>query len=359
MSFYKKQFRSAAALKTCLFPGRAAQEKHTGSPVSETDIEENRQLVRVSGIEKDPNHDFRILNITDLHMSDTGYRYKINPDMLKTLEILIKETKPDLITVTGDIVCGDAVAHSVRRFTDFMESFDTPWAPVFGNHDDEANCDLSYLADIMLAGPHCIMKKGDPEMGVGNYIVPITENGRIVEVLFMLDSHHGLVNQKQTEWLSSMAAQLHDACGDDRPEAAVFMHIPTAEFEYAYNAAYDSETRTFRDAYCAVGEKHEPVCCEKRNNEPYEEGFFGVLKDTGIVKHVFCGHDHMNDFSVLWDGIRLTYTMKVGKASGCQPGFDGGTLLTLDSRGIRQITHKTRENDDSRIFYDIETIKLR
>ena len=67
----------------------------------------------------------------------------------------------------------------------------------------------------------------------------------------------------------------------------------------------------------------------------------------------------MNDFSVVWDGIRLTYTMKVGKSSGYQPGFDGGTVITVGRGGIKRITHKTRKNDTTREFYDIEDKFLR
>lgn len=355
---YKPQYNPLAAQFAYLFPKAASKKTYRGSAVSETEIGRNADLLWAHTLEKDPERDFLILNITDVHMSDIGYRIKETPEMLKTVETLIREVKPDLITVTGDIVCDDATYHSIRRFTDFMESFDIPWAPVFGNHDDEGNCDLSYLADIMLRSPHCIMKKGDPAMGVGNYVICITEEARIVTALFMMDSHHGLVNAQQMEWFASLAAQIHEE-SEGSAEIAVMLHVPTAEFEYAYNAAYDPETRAFRDGFGAFGEKYEEVCCARRDGEPYEEGFFTVLKNAGNVKHIICGHEHMNDFSILWDDIRLTYTMKVGKSSGYQPGFDGGTVITVGRGGIKRITHKTRKNDTTREFYNIEDKLLR
>jgi hypothetical protein len=55
------------------------------------------------------------------------------------------------------------------------------------------------------------MKKGDPEMGVGNYVLCITEEARIVTALFMMDSHHGLVNQKQMEWFANVALDVPSA----------------------------------------------------------------------------------------------------------------------------------------------------
>lgn len=355
---YKQQYKPFAAYLANRNPTKAAAKQYTGRPVSETEIERNADLLWAHTLEKDPERDFVILNITDPHLSDTGYRVKETPDMLKTVEALIREVNPDLITVTGDIVCGDATYHSIRRFTDFMESFDIPWAPVFGNHDDEGSCDLSYLADIMLASPHCIMKKGDPAMGVGNYVICITEEARIVTALFMMDSHHGLVNAQQTAWFSSLAAQI-DAESEGSAEIAVMLHVPTAEFEYAYNAAYDPETKSYRDGFGGFGEKYEEVCCARRDGEPWEEGFFDCLKKAGNVRHILCGHEHMNDFSIVWDGIRLTYTMKVGKSSGYQPGFDGGTVITVGRGGIKRITHKTRKNDTTREFYSIEDKSLR
>ncbi|MBE6658052.1 MAG: hypothetical protein E7604_06360 [Ruminococcaceae bacterium] len=355
---YKPLYHPFTARLAYLRPEKAAQKKFTGTPVSETDIARNADLLWAHTLEKDPERDFVILNITDPHLSDIGYRVKETPEMLKTVEALIREVQPDLITVTGDIVCDDATYHSICRFTDFMESFDIPWAPIFGNHDDEGNCDLAFLADTMLRSPHCIMKKGDPAMGVGNYVICITEEGRTVTALFMMDSHHGLVNAQQMDWFSSLASQLNEET-EGAAEIAVFLHVPTAEYEYAYNAAYDPETKTYRDGYGAFGEKYEEVCCARRDGLPYEEGFFARLKDAGCVKHILCGHEHMNDFSVLWDGIRLTYTMKVGKSSGYQPGFDGGTVITVGRGGIKRITHKTRKNDQTREFYNLEDKFLR
>ncbi len=41
-------------------------------------------------------------------------------------------------------------------------------------------------------------------------------------------------------------------------------------------------------------------------------GMFDVFKKTDSTKYVFAAHDHLNNFSVDYEGIRLTYTMKTG-----------------------------------------------
>ncbi len=355
---YETQYKPLAAAITNRFPEKMKAKAFRGQAVTEAECARSHDLLWAITLEKEAGVPYKILNLTDMHFSDTGERYGMAKDAMKTMAALIYETAPDLITVTGDIVCGDGTYHSIRRFTDFMESFDIPWAPVFGNHDDEANCDRLYLADIMRRGPHCLMQKGDAALGIGNYVINITEGARVALTLFMTDSRGGLVSAEQMAWVKSVCDQLKAEYGDCAPEAAVFLHIPTAEYEAAYNAAFDPDTAAFRDGFGAIGEKHEAVCCHRVDGVPYEEGFFRTLKETGLVRHIFCGHEHMNNFSIVWDGIRLTYTMKVGKGSGYQPGFDGGTLITVDGGGISRITHKTRRDDTGYDLRDIADCKL-
>ena len=53
---------------------------------------------------------------------------------------IIGATNPDLIILTGDIVYGefDDSGTALISFIKFMEGFRIPWAPVFGNHDNES-----------------------------------------------------------------------------------------------------------------------------------------------------------------------------------------------------------------------------
>ena len=176
---------------------------HEGEPSA--DVWSPEDPFRTEGCEtlyKEPGRDFVILNLADIHFSDYGYRALYSLDGEIIIKRAVADAKPDLIVLSGDIVCGDdnSTLFSIQRITDLMESFRIPWAPVFGNHDDEANCDLNYLADVMMTGPHCLMKKSDPSLGVGNYIVNVAEkekNGseRIVESLFFIDSHHSQPNE--------------------------------------------------------------------------------------------------------------------------------------------------------------------
>lgn len=313
--------------------------EYRGEPSVETWSETDKYDIGSTAVLiKEKNKDFVILNITDVHFSDYDIRALMAFPASATIKRLVKEIKPDLITVTGDFVCGDSTVYSIMRFTDLMESFGIPWAPVFGNHDAEANCDRNYLADIMLKSKHCLLKKGPAELGEGNYIINIAEqNGEKLEYvhsLIMMDTHKTHLWDNQIEWYKWAAQGIGTAAGYP-VESSVFFHIPCAEYQYAYDEAWNSEKGCWRNEYEATGEYNEKICCHRdANGEPVNNGFFAAVKQVGTTKNIICGHEHMNNFSILYQGVRLTYTLKVGKGSGYQPGFNGGTVIAASADGL-------------------------
>lgn len=283
---------------------------------------------------KKDGEDFVILNITDTHFADYDYRAFTAFEVEMNVKRLVNQVKPDLITVSGDLVCTDSTVYAIKRITDLFDSFKIPWAPIFGNHDDEGNADLNYLADIMMSSEYCVMKKGDPEMGVGNYIINIKEenSGKTVETIFMMDTHHNHLNQKQIKWFEACAAAINELT-ENSTQISVIFHIPNVQYQYAYDTALNSGT--------LYGKCYEKICCERdENGNPKDNGFFEAAKNVN-TKFIFCGHEHMNNFSAEYEGIRMTYTLKVGYGSGFQLGFNGGTIINVGDSGINRITHRT------------------
>ena len=296
-------------------------------------------------LKKSRDKDFVILNLTDTHFGDYDYRRFTALGVIFTAKQLVHRIKPDLITVSGDIVCTDSTVYSVKRFTDMMESFGVPWAPVFGNHDDEGNCDLNYLADVMRKGPHCILRKGPASMGVGNYVIGITEEDgsggeKLVEALVMMDSHHTACNEEQVEWFA-WAAQGINALSGGRAEITTMLHIPLAQYQYGCDEKWDSAKRAWKSGSGAVGTYGEKVCCARdADGNPLDNGLFAQIKIAG-GKYVFCGHEHLNNFTFVYDGVRLAYMMKIGIASGSSPKLNGGTKIVVGSGGIRRFSDES------------------
>ncbi len=287
---------------------------------------------------KENGGDFIILNITDIHFSDYDIRALMAFPAMATVRRLVKEIKPDLITVTGDMVCGKSTAYSIECFTRFMEGFGIPWAPVFGNHDNEANCDLNFLAEAMMRGKHCLMKKGAADMGVGNYIINLArkdgESLRYIHSLIMMYTPNSHLNDTQISWYKWAAKGISEVAGYEA-QSSVLFHIPCAEYQYAYDAAWDADNASWREEYEAAGECNEKICCHRdKDGKPVDNAFFAAVKSAGTTKNIICGHEHMNNFSILYEGVRLTYTLKVGKGSGYQRGMNGGTLITVNESGL-------------------------
>ena len=300
-----------------------------GTPSTQTWSEtEEYSLENTVVLQKEPGKDFVVMNLTDLHLNDFDYFGANNGRIFSHIRAMVEANQPDLITISGDLFCTDSVAWSVHQFTNFMDSLGVYWAPVFGNHDDDGHCDQNYLADVMCQSQYCLLQKGDPAMGVGNYIINICEGDTIVHSMIMMDSHDDGLHENQYGWYRWAAE------GANAP-SSVILHIPILEYQLAYEAAWDGDG--WKDGFDAFGSNREGVYYENGS-----EGFFQIVKDVGLTQHIICGHDHINNFSILYEGVRLTYSMRLGFYYTHHPDHLGATMLTIDEDGNAALSHVGR-----------------
>lgn len=299
-------------------------------------------------VEKQPGKDFVVLNLTDIQMVDKEEFGEEGKLARATIEKLIRETDPDLITVAGDNAWDNA---AYIDMVSMIDSFGIPWAPVMGNHDGGGCVSEFWCAYQFTMAQNCLFRFGPADMGYGNYIVNITENGQIIHTLFMLDTHSDIqsdnVNGKKgTGYDHLWANQLQwyrwavngiAALAGHTVESTAIMHIPTVEYRIAWNEAqYDAATDTYLNpAYAdAFGKNCEGVCAPPENN-----GFVALCKELGSTKNIICGHDHINDSSFLYDGIRLSYCLKLGSGGYWLNDMNGGSLLTVNGSGQGTFSH--------------------
>lgn len=319
-------------------------------------------------IQKEPGKDFKILNLADIQYNDTLDIFN-RAYTEETIRTLIEQEKPDLITMTGDQVWAAFQKQSQKDLIKFMDSFGIPWAPVYGNHDGEGNADKNWLADRYLESEYCVFKKGPNNIGgTGNYVINIMEGDKIVQSLIMLDSGswrgyddnlkgremiadalnndtqeyilnddgtrkqepfgtgYEFMSESQIAWYKWALEGAKQVNGGEMPESMLFFHIALPEFYNAYLQWKDSGY----DPAMGFGEKRETVCCPSVNS-----GFFQVIKDLGSTKNVIVGHDHINCYSVLYEGVRLTYGLKTGDRCYANDDLNGGTLLTITDNGVK------------------------
>ena len=152
------------------------------------------------------NTKIKLLQITDMQFIDaTQRRY---PERLTPPEVtawapenfdisagthirsLIAQTKPDMIFITGDIVYGsfDDAGTTLEWYCDFMDSLGIPWAPVFGNHDNESAKGVTWQCEQFEKSKYCMFKRGEVS-GHCNYSVGIAVGDELIRIMHMVDSN--------------------------------------------------------------------------------------------------------------------------------------------------------------------------
>lgn len=184
----------------------------------------------------------------------------------------------------------------------------TPWTAVFGNHDPEAiRLKKDWQMEYIAAQPGAIAEAGPASVhGIGNFVVQV-ESSLSEEVLFnlwMLDSGdysqvngvggYDWVALNQISWYSEMSKALEQQAGKSSIDGMLFMHIPTPEF---FDAAQGE----------IVGDMFENVAAPQVNS-----GLLTEMRTRGDVKVVAVGHDHVNDYCGVWQGMNLCYGGGVG-----------------------------------------------
>lgn len=310
--------------------------------------------------------DFKILHLTDIHLGGSIFSYSKDLKALTACYQLIEYTHPDFVIVTGDL-CYPVGAMSmsfnnsapVNQFSAFMRNLGIPWAFTYGNHDTESIASLnkkalnevfmslSYKSSRTLLYPYV-----QPNItGRNNQLIKLNRrDGTLNMGLFLIDSNayvgtvfnsvYDYIHDDQVEWYAEKVAELNDEAGH-LVKSLAFFHIPLQEYRTAfelYEAGSDEVTYFF-------GENKEDrtgeVCCSDHPSQ-----FFATALELGSTTGMFCGHDHYNNISLEYEGIRLTYGMSIDYLA--MPGIE----KRFKQRGAELIT----VHDDS--TWDLEQIPL-
>ncbi|MBQ3149896.1 MAG: metallophosphoesterase [Clostridia bacterium] len=309
---------------------------------SETDTFDKDDYIE---LKKTPGEDFVVLNLTDVQLNDEEIYDKEGIYTETLIRKLVEEQKPDLITLSGDNAWATMAYIELIKLID---SFGIPWAPVMGNHDGQRCISEFWAAYLLSQAENCLFRFGPKDMGYGNYIINVTENDHIIHTFFMFDTHanddfvkedgstvsgYDHIWDNQKAWYK-WAVEGIAAMEGKTVESTAVMHIPVVEYENAWQSVkMDSEGAEFgvidpQYSEIASGRRREAVCSSPVNN-----AFFTLCKDLGSTKNILVGHDHVNDYSVYYDGIRLTYSVKTGFGSYWDGDMIGGTTLSLNSLG--------------------------
>ena len=331
--------------------------------------------------------DFRVLQLTDVHIGGGWLSAKKDGMAINAVAAMVSEEKPDLVIVTGDVSYPVPFSAgtfnnkpSAVLFADLMEQLGVYWCLAYGNHDTEA---YSYFTREQLSEiygnrekyPHCLFQRGDEAVdGEGNYIINVKNSaGKIVQSLIMFDSHsytdndylgimwkYDCIHKNQIDWYESQLQQLAQQNGGEMPKSLAFFHIPPREMREAYEAYLaNNETDTDEIKYLdGTAGEHKLVVYSSDKNEGLVDSFLKL----GSTQNIFFGHDHLNNFTMEYKGLRMTYGNSVdylayarianfGSQRGCTP-------ITVHQDGTITVVHENYYQDKYKTVQPKESVSM-
>lgn len=298
------------------------------------------------------DNNFKVVQLTDVHIGGGFMSTQKDSMAINAVAAMLSAEKPDLVVVTGDIAYPVPFQagtfnnkSSASLFADLMEKLGVYWVPVFGNHDTEA---YSYFSRKQISDfysqdkyAHCLFQAGSEDVdGYGNQIINIKNSkGETTQSLVMLDSHsyvdgdylgimwkYDTIHENQVKWYEDTLNELKADNNNIMPKSLAFFHIAIPEYKEAwdeYKANNFADTDNVKYVYGTAAEKEYSVYTSEHNY-----GFFDKVQELGSTQGMFCGHDHLNNFSINYKGVRLSYgysidylaytgIMKFGLQRGC------------------------------------------
>ena len=330
------------------------------------------------------DEEFKVMQLTDIHIGGGFLSASKDKSALLSVATMIKEAQPDLVIVTGDIAFPVPYAagtfnnkSGAKIFSTLMESLGVYWTVVFGNHDTESYSyfDREAMSEFYSAPDYkyCLYSAGPEEVdGYGNYVIKVKNtDGIVTQGLICMDSHsytdgdwlgmmwkYDNLHENQIEWykeqIEAMNSENKALGSEETVKSMVFIHIPLTEYKSAlteFAEAGYKDTDNVQYHYGMAGETGKVVY-----HGMHEDNFFETALELDSTKAIFCGHDHYNNFSLEYKGIRLTYGYSIDflayigiNKEGSQRGFTMISLLpdgTYECEGINYYSSDVASEDE-------------
>jgi len=314
---------------------------------------------------------FKILHITDIHEVDPEMDDDPNPEIpitcsLETVNVIkesIERANPDLVVFGGDNISGywqeftyDYIEKTIDKITKPLRDKDIPFAIVFGNHDSEIQkffrefqmlCYLRYdnfigtfNAEEMHGCGNCniVVKGSKSEKAAFNIWLMDSNDYPHDETGKRVDGYDHL-HKDQLDWYERTAEKLKSENGDIPLPSILFQHIPVQQ---EYDALLKVEEGTdgavkrgdeyykINKEYLISGDMRETPCTPANKDRTQ----FDLWKKHGDVFAAFFGHDHVNNFVIDVEGIKLIQTYGAGYHSYGR--CHGSRLIVIDENNPRE-----------------------
>jgi predicted phosphodiesterase len=253
------------------------------------------------------NGKFKIVQFTDIHFQYDSYR---SDSALVLMKMVIEKEKPDLVVLTGDVVCSKNSVKAWLALSQVLIDAKVPWAVTLGNHDTEYELTGKQIMETIEGLPYNLTANGPENLsGNGNYILEVhaSKSDGTAALLYFLDSHSSFkpkgnlgtyewVTSDQIAWYREQSNNFTKKNGGNPYPALAFFHIPLPE----YKEIIEKKT--------TVGIQEETVCSPDLNS-----GLYTAMLESKDVMGMFVGHDHNNNYIGVLHNICLAYGNVTGR----------------------------------------------
>ncbi|MGV8139684.1 MAG: metallophosphoesterase family protein [Mangrovibacterium sp.] len=253
---------------------------------------------------------FKIVQFTDIHFQYDSYR---SDSALVLMKKVIEREKPDLVVLTGDVVCSKNTVKAWLKLSQVLIDAKVPWAAMLGNHDAESKYDTNkdQIMETIVGLPFNLTQRGPEDvLGQGNYFLEIKSpsSTETEALIYCFDSQMGFhpegdlgsyewIDFSQIKWYRNQSAKFTRQNGGNPLPAFAFFHIPLPEYKEVLGKS------------STIGIQKERVCSPDLNS-----GLYTAMLECKDVMAIFAGHDHNNNYIGCLHNICLGY----GQASGRQ-----------------------------------------
>ena len=268
----------------------------------------------------------RILLVADVH-SRPFAKQKATNVTLFGLKNAIQKANADLIVFLGDIVHGPDFQKSTEPYEKYLRRVldltgNTPFATVFGNHDDECNVTKDEILDMISAYPNSLTNGR-------NYVVDMMD-----EKLLFIDSgsyydgdesYYDIVDDDTVAWAKN------EIVGQ---KAILFQHIIVPDIMTL------CDEKPYYVPFWAYGDKHsvrlkkdvEHIGKMRERPCPPSIPTTELTELSPYLKGACFGHDHLNDFELEHMGVKIIQCRGAGYC--CYDNHFPSGVKILDTKSM-------------------------
>lgn len=331
------------------------------SPIKGEHITFYKDSDEIYNIQKTVPGDINILQISDTHI-DVRSRYRERSiQAMQTVYDFVKQEKPDLIVMTGDLFFGMPYSNkyydklSLDASIKFFDAMEIPWIFVWGNHDHQFLDQLSdeEIAEIFNQSKYLLWYENDASVDrfSNNQFHLINEDGSINSILITIDTGdasyqnkqlgivdtYDSITDNQIAWYESVVTASQKKYAKADLKSYVFMHMPTLDYETMWNDYHSGKSNiTYNYGY------HDDSFSGSTDNGK----FISKVEELSSTNAVLCGHLHLNNYSLTKNNITYAFCGSIDHSAtfGIQYAnrWRGCTKITLNASGnatIRSIRY--------------------